>query len=376
MAFCQNSRYIGLLYCLWHTICHTYCEYIHFFIKKNNNRMDNPKSLYAIYKFDFHKAPERTIQAEANDIDGAKYIKVAQRCFSSLFDQNSIDRLAKLSRKGEVTLLPNDVMAKTDDIIVWRVNNSQMKEWWRRSGKDVKGIDKYEREEVESNPYCYVLIDNRPGVCLMAIEKSTAWRSKPDLLRDMLLDNFNRLLADQYDLEMRIEARMNPKDIWEFVHERLYEHGDYIRKVSFVFQNPKKISESYAMEVKSAGLKAMLRTVEISDALKGFFTMEFDKYTNGMICEKNKDLAEMVRLCGENGYDISITFKEFKTYRINDYVRAYYPMTLDVLNRFRIGSRTINDKTELEEWFDLVDKQTKGYVNESEAPKRRNKARS
>ena len=338
--------------------------------------MGKKKSLYAIYKFDFHKAIQRTIIAEAEGIDGAKYVKQAQTCFASLFDQNTIDKLAKKNKKGEVkAILPNDVLAKGSDLFIWRVNNSQLKEWWKRNGKDSKGIDKYEKEEIESNPYCHVLIDNRPGFGLMAIEKSTAWGSKPDMLRDVLLENFNRMLADLFDLEMRIEARMDPKDIWEFVHNRLYEHGDYIRKVSFVFQNPKKINKSNAMEVKSVRLKAMLKTVEISDALKGFFTMEFDKNTNSKISPANKDMAEMVRLCGENGYDISITFKEFKTYRINEYVRAFYPITFDVIQGFRIGAHTMNDKTELEEWFDLVYEKTKDYVNDSEVPKRRNKAR-
>lgn len=337
--------------------------------------MDKAKSLYQIYKYDFHKAIQRTIIAEAEGIDGAKYVKQAQTCFASLFDQNTIDKLAKINKKGEVkAILPNDVLAKGSDIFIWRVNNSQLKDWWKKNGKDSKGIDKYEKDEIESNPYCYVLIDNRPGYGLMAIEKSTAWGSKPDMLRDVILENFNRMLADLFDLEMRIEARMDPKDIWEFVHDRLFEHGDYIRKVSFAFQNPKKINKSNAMEVKSARLKAMLKTVEISDALKGFFTMEFDKNTNSKISQANKDMAEMVRLCGENGYDISITFKEFKTYRINEYVRASYPITFDVIQGFRIGTHTMNDKTELEEWFDFVYEQTKDYINESEVPKRRNKA--
>lgn len=333
------------------------------------------KYLYAIYKYDFHQAIQRDIMAVAEGIDGSKYVKGAQTCFASLFDENTIDKLAKVNKKGETTILPNDVMANLSDILIWRVNNSQIKEWWKRSGKDSKGIDKYEKDEIESNPYCYVLIDNRPGHCLMAIEKSSAWGSNPDFVRDLLLENFNLRLRDKYDLEMRIEARMNPMDIWEFVHERLFEHDDYIRKVSFVFQNPKKINKTNAMEVKSARLKAMLKTVEISDALKGIFLMEFDSNTNNKISQENKDMAEMVRLCGENGYDICITFKEYKTYRINDYVRAYYPMTLDVLQRFSTGSLTIEGKTELEDWFDKVEEETKGYVNESEIPKRRNKAR-
>lgn len=337
--------------------------------------MDRIKSLYAIYKYDFHKAEQRTISAEEKGADGKKYLNVAQTCFASLFDLNSIDNLAKVNKKGEATRLPNDVMAKSGDIFIWRVNNSQMKEWWKRSGKDSRGIDKYERDEIESNPYCNVLIDNRPGRCLIAIEKSSAWGNHPDHLRDLLLMNLNPKLADMFDLEMRIEARMNPTDIWEFVHDRIYEHHDYIRNISFSFQNPKKINKTNAMDVKSARLKAMLKTVEISNALKGFFKMEFDKNTSGKISEKNKDMAEMVRLCGENGYDISITFKDYKAYRINDYVRAYYPMTLDVLQRFSIGAPNLDGKTTLEEWFDNVQEQTKGYVNESEVPKRRNKAR-
>jgi hypothetical protein len=337
--------------------------------------MDKTETLYAIYKYDFHKAIQRTIPAAADGVDGSKYIKFAQNCFASLFDQNSIDNLAKINKKGEATRLPNDVMAKVGDIFIWRVNNSQIKEWWKRSGKDSKGIDKYEKQEIESNPYCNVLVDNRPGVCLIAIEKSTAWGSNPDMLRDMLLENLNRILVDKFDLEMRIEARMNPTDIWDFVHDRIYEHGDYIRKVSFAFQNPKKINKTNAMEVKSARLKAMLRTVEISEALKGFFMMEFDKNTSNKISQENKDMAEMVRLCGENGYDISITFKDYKVYRINDYVKAFYPMTLDVLKRFSTGQPNLDGKTELERWFDTVEEQTKEYVNESEVPKRRNKAR-
>ncbi|WP_155267555.1 hypothetical protein [Xylanibacter ruminicola] len=266
-------------------------------------------------------------------------------------------------------------MAKADDIFLWRVNNSQFKDWWKRSGKDPKGFDTYEKDEIESNPYCYVLIDNRPGVGLMAIEKSSAWGSNPDQLRDVILENFNRMMGELFDLEMRIEARMNPKDIWEFMHERIYEHNDYVRKVSFSFQNPKKINKSKGMEINSAHLKAMLKTVEISDALKGFFTMEFDKNSNGKISQANKDMAEMVKLCSENGYDISITFKEFKTYRINDYVRAYYPLTFEVLHNFSIGTRDFDNMTGLETWFNLINEQTKNYLNESEVPTRRNKAR-
>lgn len=158
--------------------------------------MNKEESSYAIYKYDFHKNPEPTITAKSDGTDGTNNLNIAQTCFASLFDKNSVDNLGKQNKKGEFTRLPNDVIAKQGDIYVWRVNNSQLKEWWTRNGKDIHGIDNYEMQELESNPYSHVLIDNRPGHCVLAIEKSTAWGSKPDILRDMLLDNFNRILAD------------------------------------------------------------------------------------------------------------------------------------------------------------------------------------
>lgn len=330
------------------------------------------KPLYAIYKFDFHQAPVRSLFALPQGVDGSKYVKIAQECFDSLFDESSVN-IIKPNDKDESVRLPNDILAKSGRIYYWRVNNSQLKDYWKRSGKDSSGIDNYEKREIESNPFCNVLVDNRPGCCLMAIEKSAAW-GNPDKLRDVLLYNFNAMLADRFNLEMRIEARMNPTDIWDFIHERVYDHGDYIREFSFIFQNPMKINKTNAMEIKSSRLKAMVKTAEISDALKGFFKMEFDQTTGHKISPENRDMAEMVRLCGENGYDICVKFKDFKTYRINDYVKAFFPLEESDLQAFRHGSLTLEGKTRLEDWFDIVAEQTKEYTNESEVPKRRNKA--
>ena len=80
--------------------------------------------MYAIYKFDFHKNPEPTVLAAENGVDGSKNLKVAQACFASLFDKNSIDNLGKSNKKGEFTRLPNDVMAKQGDIYMARQQQS------------------------------------------------------------------------------------------------------------------------------------------------------------------------------------------------------------------------------------------------------------
>ena len=61
--------------------------------------MSNLKTIYAIYKFDFHQATTRSVIAEAEGVDGSKYVKIAQDCFGSIFDQNTIDNLVKTNKK-------------------------------------------------------------------------------------------------------------------------------------------------------------------------------------------------------------------------------------------------------------------------------------
>jgi hypothetical protein len=120
----------------------------------------------------------------------------------------------------------------------------------------------------------------------------------------------------------------------------------------------------------------MIRIAEVQNALKARLILDFDKDSKEF-AQTNKDVAEMVELCGRYGYEIIISFKDFKTYRINDYVRAYFPLEAAVLKRMEDDAfqLTIDGKTELEEWFDTVEEQTRGCVNESKVPKRRNKRR-
>ena len=83
----------------------------------------------------------------------------------------------------------------------------------------------------------------------------------------------------------------------------------------------------------------------------------------------------MVRLCADNGYDICITLKDFKTYRINDYVKAFFPMTKKMIDDFSNGQHILDGRSILEQWFDIIEEQTQDYVNEDEIPIRRDRGR-
>jgi hypothetical protein len=326
-------------------------------------------TLYAIYKYDFHRA-----ERHASTDDKTDCLKNAQTYFAKLFDLKTIEKLGKENKKGEFIPLPNQVLKEWGDITMWQVNNNNMMNFWVCSGKDSQGLNRFEKQGKESYPYCYVLIDNRPGRCLMAIEKSPAWGGKPDSLRDILLENFNSQLSSRFGLEMRIEARMNPTDIWDFMHDRITHHNDYVRRVSFTFQDPDKVSRTNDTDVKSEYIQHLLSVPKAMDALQCTLSMIFDQTAGGKMLEyKKRDLGEVIKLCGANGYDLCITFAKYKTYRINDYVRACIYMDESVIKHFWEGQMCIDGESDLAKWFDKVDEETKLYCNESEVPRRRNR---
>lgn len=331
--------------------------------------MDKTKSLYAIYRYGFRRASQRDIQAEADGQDGEKNLPIAQKCFASLFDLNTIDNLAKTKRNGEVERLHNDVMAKKEDVFYWRVNDRQMKEFWEMQGKDPIGKDEYTKKKVESLPPCNVLIDNRPNACYMAIEKGTGW-GQPDRVRDILLMNFNRFLSERYDIEMYIEGLYHPTDIYEFCDDRRDNHGDFIRKVEYIWKGKKANPDN----VKNSSLRNMVKRTQIDHALRGFYAQEFNGKSGDTVSQKNKFTAEMVRLCLEDeGYDIVITWNDHPKYHIGDYVQAFQQIGNKVLSDFRLDPARLEGSTDLEDWFINVAVKTNDYVYESQVQKRRTK---
>ena len=88
----------------------------------------------------------------------------------------------------------------------------------------------------------------------------------------------------------------------------------------------------------------------------------------------SKDMAEMVNLCCNKGYDIQIKFKNYKTYRINDYVKRFVSMDDNLLTEFRQNnSYLFGDNESLILWLNKVIETINKDKRESEIPKRRKK---
>ena len=95
----------------------------------------------------------------------------------------------------------------------------------------------------------------------------------------------------------------------------------------------------------------------------------------------SEDVAQIVSLCCNNAYNISVHFKNMGVYRNGDLVRAVYPIEDKMLSDFTGGQATIGDNAEAPSYA-LCDKMedirnlTKDYNDEQKLkPRGKRKAK-
>ena len=323
---------------------------------------------FYIYKYHFLKTKESYLRFEEEGADGDSNIAMAEKCFESLFDERNIPNLVKTKKKGESTRLLNTVLKKDNDILLWQVNNSIMKKIWMEDGKDGEGKNKFAEKDLESVPPCYVMIDNRPDSCLIAIEKNGAW-SKTDKLRDVILETFNNILRASYGLEMRIPALISPTEFWDFVHQKINE-VDYLTKITLDFKNQKDL---YIKNSTSKILKSWYNIQHLSNAIKSRLELTYGKNSIPDIDMISRDLNEFVNVCLKQRYDLIATFKKFGDYNPKKAAKAKFPLNDKDILSFLAGPNRLSGKTVLEYWFDDVKDNIKDCYDEEDTQPKRNR---
>ena len=126
---------------------------------------------YSIYKYNFIKNQQGNLFAVADYSDSV--FDNAQQYFGQLFHQGT-SLIAFKTRKGEHVECPNAILSHHDNIIVMRLCDNRTVNVWQD----------YKRSPEVTNPFCHIVIDNRPGRCLIAIEKDSSF-GKTDKAADI-----------------------------------------------------------------------------------------------------------------------------------------------------------------------------------------------
>ena len=312
-------------------------------------------------------------------LDRETAIKNAAEIFGGCFNGRKLNlyRTIRVNGEYEPETLENDILSVHDDVYLLRVNNKKKKTIVEKAETTTNGVPDYAENTYISNPYCYVVIDNRAdkGICQMAIQKNSAF-GEPNNVRRIIQDCLNtKLIADGIPLTITISAKMRPSKIWEFCQQRCNEGEDSIQRISFDFPNQKKMASHNRIAKPKGYIKQLAKVMALTDAIKTHISMEYTDADPNLIEKNAKDLAEIVRICKNKAYNLSVLFRGYGLYKCDDNVRAMFPMQEKLLNAFwtKWEELPYEEKYGLFNWCNYVYKQSKMYDYVEQTPAKRHR---
>lgn len=127
-------------------------------------------AVYQIYKVLFNRSRQGNL---LSTMDGRSAYDKAQELLEEML--GGVLPLTKEKRDKTLVPLENYVEKRRDGVTVMVVCNE----------KNHKYREKLEEHELVYHPGCRVIIDNRPGIAQLAIERSQSFDGKTDKVRDM-----------------------------------------------------------------------------------------------------------------------------------------------------------------------------------------------
>lgn len=337
-----------------------------------------PVNQFMIYDIIIKEA-EQTHAFETLDRETAK--KNAATIFGGCFSGKKLNlyRTVKVNGDSEPEILENDILSVHNDVYLLRVNNNKKKKIVEKADTTTHGVPDYEENTYISNPYCYVVIDNRSdkNICQMAIQKNSAF-GEPNNVRRILQDCLNtKLEAEGIPLTITITAKMRPSKIWEFCRQRCKEGEDSIQRISFDFPNQRKMADHNRIVNPKGYIKQLAKMMDLTDAIKTHIRMDYTSADPKAIEKNARDLAEIVRICNNKAYNLSILFRSYGLYRCDDNVRAMFPMQESLLSAFWANWEELpfEERHGLFVWCNYVYKQSKLYDRVEQTPTKRSRKR-
>lgn len=283
-------------------------------------------SSYAIYSYTLHKGgPTLSGADRAKDT-----IKKANKIFSRLLGDPGL-KVAKTNGK----LLPCLNQTGRDNVFVFEVCNE----------KNVTYYTGHDKDWVESHPGNHVVIDNRPNVCQIAIERNPAFNNRPDTVARYLRHTFNTLLEES-GLAMDVKRKFQAGKFMDIVREKI-RAGHAVSKVVWLFPNPNNVKGIDASRAAKNRLTDIVAFTATSNAMYGRFALLAKDGIPINIEEMTPEIAQVIALSAQNGYDVSFHFNDKSTMsargmiRHGDPVCALFDIGDEAIYNFRHGQTAI-----------------------------------
>lgn len=277
-------------------------------------------------------------------------------------------KLRKIMQDGQSEPYSMTILRNDNDIVIMRLSNPKLKQLVDINQEDY-GVTTF--------PTCHVIIDNRDGIGQIVIEQcSESFGKHTDKVRD-LLEIWLQTALEDYKLDIEIRAKMRVGDFWDVVNENI-RLNDPVKAVKFTFPNPKEVTPVASPSRQlTEGLAQLEKMGQTMHALSGVLTYVAEKDASLNIDQSQEDMANMVMLCCENGYDLQVTFRKYGLFRYGDEGRLIQDMNPLMLEHYVKGEPEVGEDGkeayELIHWLDDVIQFTAKYGHDKVTKRRRKK---
>lgn len=150
-----------------------------------------------------------------------------------------------------------------------------------------------------------------------------------------------------------------------------------VKRVVFEFPDPDRSEPVDAPPSMIEHLRFLRSLSSAMGAARSSYKMEATRKGTLTLERTREDLAQMVSLCCNNGYQISVYFHRMGVFRYGERVRALFDIDEDTLTDFINGQYAMGNNSEgtltyaLIETLDNIREQTKEYNDETQTDERR-----
>lgn len=307
-------------------------------------------AVYAIYSYEILEGDKSLFYKDT----GTKAIDKANEIIGNLLNDGLI--VVGKKRKQDQPL-KNLHFKGREGVFTWELCNV----------KDITRYEGHDKDSLEHHPGCYVIVDNRPDVCQIAIENNSAFDNNPDKVVKYLTRALKAHLFE-YGLKIIIKQKYHAGKFKEIIQERIVKQNDSVKKVVWEFPNPDKVKGIDATQEMKNRLGGLLLFTQASHALKGKLTLTSSKKCPMDVNDdKIEDWAQMIALSAQNNYKLSYYFYNSSVVNIKDVVYAFFSIDNKAIRDFEYGllmNRGEGTKFELIERLDEIRKQIADYDHE------------
>lgn len=302
---------------------------------------------FRVYKYEFEKSQNRNLfHKETGEEVNEEYIR--KEWGKMLHGILNLQR----DKNGEMIPIGAHVLKNYGDIALVAVHNVKTLKQWEEMAEEPKLLD--------SNPHCYAIIDNRPGVQQLLIEKNEAF-GKSATPAHMIEHFISSKLTNELSYRVKFYSKVLEDEIWDLV-ESNRKAGFEVTQVVFKMRNGKQMDDAGGKNF--AKIMKALNTFQRKhkDITPGIV---LDAEAQGITSLLKEDYVELVHLAANNGYDLEVKFKGASSYvRKNGNRKATIAMfTLDDISirDFESSNISLWGDYNLVKWLDNIRENNKPY---------------